>query len=84
MIPVMQKEINTFIDVVWNTHRIREQKNTFLPDGVPNHIYNFPEQYGLEQCGMSFCLFVCFTRFLVFQYNNKKNIFLEVLLLNLE
>ena len=32
-------------------HRIRAQKDTVLPDGVPNHIYSFPEQYGLEKCG---------------------------------
>lgn len=51
MIPVMQKEIDTFVGT-WNSHRIREQKNTVLPDGVPNHIYNFPEKYGLNECGM--------------------------------
>lgn len=53
MVPIMQKEIDTFVHVVWNSHRIRAQKDTFLPDGVPNHIYNFPDQYGLEECGMS-------------------------------
>ena len=47
----MQKEINTFIEVVWNTHRIRQQAETYLPDGVPNHIYEFPGKYGLEECG---------------------------------
>ena len=51
MVPVIQQEINMFVDVVWNTHRIREQRNTFLPDGIPNHIYDFPDQYGLEDCG---------------------------------
>ena len=50
-IPVIQREMNTFIDM-WNSHRIRHQKDTLLPDGVPNHIYNFPEKYGLEKCGM--------------------------------
>lgn len=45
MVPIMQKEIDTFVHVVWNTHRIRAQKNTLLPDGVPNHIYS------LEECG---------------------------------
>ena len=45
MIPIVQREVNTFVDVVWNSHRIREQKNTFLPDGVPNHIYSFPEKH---------------------------------------
>lgn len=53
MIPIVQKEIKTFVDVVWNTHRIREQKNTCLPDGVPNRVYNFPERYGLQECGMN-------------------------------
>ena len=51
MIPIVQKEIDTFVNIVWNTHRIRGQKNTYLPDGVPNHIYEFPEKYQLEQCG---------------------------------
>ncbi|KAK3731009.1 hypothetical protein QZH41_018760 [Actinostola sp. cb2023] len=51
MIPIMQKEIDTFVNIVWNTRRIRVQKNTYLPDGVPNHIYDFPEKYGLEECG---------------------------------
>jgi hypothetical protein len=36
---------------VWNTHRIRQQKDTELPNGVPNHIYSFPEEYGFEDCG---------------------------------
>ena len=51
MIPLIQKQIDIFVDM-WNNHRIRGQKNTFLPDGVPNHIYNFPEKYGLVECGM--------------------------------
>lgn len=51
MIPKMQKEIDLFVEL-WNSHRIRCQKNTYLPDGVPNHIYDFPDQYGLEDCGM--------------------------------
>ena len=53
MVPIIQKEIDTFVHVVWNSHRIRAQKNTFLPDGIPNHIYNFPDQYGLKECGIS-------------------------------
>ena len=47
----MQKQLDEFKDVVWNHHRIRFQKETYMPDGVPNHIYNFPEKYGLENCG---------------------------------
>lgn len=51
MVPVVQRELDTFKEMVWNSHRIRAQKDTVLPDGVPNHIYNFPEKYGLEECG---------------------------------
>ena len=52
MVPVVEKELDVFRETVWNTHRIRAQKDTVLPDGIPNHIfYSFPEQYGLEECG---------------------------------
>ena len=51
MVPVVQRELDTFKEMVWNSHRIRAQKDTVLPDGVPNHIYNFPQKYGLEECG---------------------------------
>lgn len=50
-VPLLQKELNVFMDTVLNTHRIRHQKNTYLPDGVPNHVYEFPEEYGLGECG---------------------------------
>ena len=50
-VPLLQKELDVFKDTVWNTHRIRHQKDTYLPDGVPNHVYEFPEEYGLEECG---------------------------------
>ena len=48
LIPVMQK------DTVWNSHRIHAQKDTHLPNGVPNHVHSFPEEYGLEECGKYF------------------------------
>ena len=52
MVPLIQKELDIFRETVWNSHRIRAQRDTALPDGVPDHIYNFPEKYGLEECGM--------------------------------
>lgn len=52
MVPVVQRELDTFKEIVWNSHRIRAQKDMVLPDGVPNHIYNFPQKYGLEECGL--------------------------------
>lgn len=54
MIPIMQHQIDIFVETVWNSHRIRRQHNTYLPDGVPNHIYSFPDKYGLEECGEYF------------------------------
>ena len=51
MIPLMQRELDTFKDTVWNSHRIRQQNGTVLPAGVPDHIHSFPEEYGLDQCG---------------------------------
>lgn len=49
-IPVLQKQLDAFKDIVWNTHRIRAQRGTALPNGIPNHIYDFPEEYNLIDC----------------------------------
>ena len=51
---MMQKELDKFKETIWNSHRIRAQRNTYMADGVPNHIYSFPERYGMEKCGMIF------------------------------
>jgi len=51
MIPILQKEIDIFVDL-HNNHRIRKQDAVELPDGIPNHIYECPEEYGLEECGV--------------------------------
>ena len=56
VVPLIQKELDVFREIVWNTHRIRVQKETHLPSGIPNHIYSFPEEYDLEECGMFFVL----------------------------
>ena len=50
-IPVIQKELDVFRVSVWNTHRIRKQKEKELPAGVPEHIYTCPESHGGEKCG---------------------------------
>ena len=53
MIPLIQQELDEFKDTVWNVHRIRKQKDTLLPDGAqPSIIYDFPEKFGLENCGL--------------------------------
>ena len=57
MIPLLQKELDTFKDTNWNTHRIRQQ-DTALPHGIPDHIYNFPSKYGLEESGRSQMVFI--------------------------
>ena len=30
----------------------RKQKNKELPDGIPEHIYNFPQHYEATKCGI--------------------------------
>lgn len=45
-IPLLPTELDCFKDTVWNNHRGRKQRNKHLPDGVPEHIYQFPDQYG--------------------------------------
>eukprot|EP00112_Aurelia_sp_Birch-Aquarium-sp1_P007258 Seg1790.5 transcript_id=Seg1790.5/GoldUCD/mRNA.D3Y31 product="hypothetical protein" protein_id=Seg1790.5/GoldUCD/D3Y31 len=49
-IPVLQKQLDAFKDIVLNTHRIRAQRGTALPNGIPSHIYDFPEEYNLIDC----------------------------------
>ena len=69
-IQIITREVDIFKEVIWNTHRIRKQRDTLLPDGVPNHIYSFPEEYGLEECGkelfklklQSLCHVMCHTK----------------------
>ena len=46
MIPMMQRELDEFRLTIWNTHRIRAQKETLMADGIPDHIFEFPERYG--------------------------------------
>ena len=48
LIPVIKKQLDSFRETIWNTNSIRTQENTSLPDGVPDHIYNFPQEYGLK------------------------------------
>ena len=46
------REILVFFDL-WNSHRLRKkQEDVALPESIPNHIYNFPEDYGLDNCCM--------------------------------
>ena len=49
-IPVLQKELDNFKDVIWNTHRIPLQKDVLLPNGIPNHMYDFPDEYNMVDC----------------------------------
>ena len=68
-IPVVLKEMDIFRETVWNSHRVRHQRDSQLPKGLPNHIYSFPEEYGAENCAnyfvtMLFYLFLI-SRFLI-------------------
>lgn len=52
-IPVIQKELDYFRLSVWNTHRIRKQRQKELPGGIPDHIYDCPDKYGGQRCGIN-------------------------------
>ena len=46
-IPVVQRALDEFREVVWNNQRGRKQEGAALPKGKPpQHIYDFPETYG--------------------------------------
>ena len=51
LLPIIHWECGTFFDL-WNSHRIRSQNNLELPNGVPNHMFSFPEQYRGIQKGI--------------------------------
>lgn len=43
--PILEEELRN-IKEDWNGHRIRLQKRTDRPNGVPNELYDFPELKG--------------------------------------
>ncbi|KAK1175702.1 hypothetical protein AOXY_G391 [Acipenser oxyrinchus oxyrinchus] len=51
---LLQEELNT-VAHIWNTHRIRAQRNTTAPQGRPLMMYTVPHLYGAEdhQCPCS-------------------------------
>ena len=53
-IPIVQREIDLFVEL-WNNSQTRLQRNTLMLDGIPNVIYDSPEQYGLEDKGWNLC-----------------------------
>lgn len=52
-IPVVQKELDEFSKVVWNHSRGRKQENKELPTGIPEYIFDNPEEFGVEDCGVT-------------------------------
>ena len=58
-IPVFQKEMDIFRETVWNSRRVRSQKDAQMPKGIPYHLYSFPEQYNANECGKGILLNIC-------------------------
>ena len=50
-IPIVQKEMETFRDTIWNNHRVRCQKDAQMPKGIPTLLFSSPECYDAEDCG---------------------------------
>ena len=36
--------------IMWNTHRMRANRNASCPSGIPDDLYFFPEVHGMEVC----------------------------------
>ena len=49
-VPIVQREIDLFVEL-WNNSRNRLQRNTLMPDGIPNVIHSCPEECGMEDNG---------------------------------
>ena len=47
---MLKRECDAFVRL-WNSHRVRQQKDLELPTGIPDHMYAFPENYGGESKG---------------------------------
>ena len=63
MIPLMQKELDTFKDTICNSHQIHKQKDAELPAGIPDHMYSFPQEYDMDECGMHVVLIIIFVTY---------------------
>jgi len=45
--PLLQRELVN-IKNDWNQHKIKLQKKTDRPNGIPDELYDFPEEKGLH------------------------------------
>ena len=49
-IPLLQRELDIFKGTICKSHRGRKQRNKELSNGISEHVYNFPENYGGFKC----------------------------------
>ena len=75
-IPLVQREMDTFMKL-WNSSWCRLQKNTLMPDGIPNFIYSSPEVYDLEDQGWELSLDELQTTAAVSDVLNVENNYLD-------
>ena len=52
-VPIVQRELDDFREIVWNNSRGRKQPLKALPTGVPAHMHAFPETYGYQNYGIA-------------------------------
>ncbi len=45
IVPVLSREMDEFVEH-WNTHSIRQTRYGACPGGIPEDLYDMPEQYG--------------------------------------
>jgi len=52
-VPTIQYGLDEFREITWNYTSSRKNKNKLLPTGTPEHIHNFPKNYGGEKHGIA-------------------------------
>ena len=47
--PLIESDLEAFIDY-WDNQKIRKNKDSICPAGIPNLIFQYPNQYGADDC----------------------------------
>ena len=46
IVHLIKEELNNFKNY-WNTHKLRHNRQSCLPSGIPNDLFDMPEFYGM-------------------------------------
>jgi len=46
-LPLLERELRDFVKH-WNSHRMRDNRRAGCPNGIPDDLFDMPEQFGME------------------------------------